>query len=168
MRPRAFLWLKALLFTVTVPGSVLGLIPGLLLSDGRGRVPDGVGLIETMALASIAFGAALYASCLRQFVLVGRGTPAPVAPPSAMVAVGAYRYVRNPMYLGVVAVLAGETLLFRSPTLAVYTTILALAFHLFVVLYEEPNLRARFGESYRRYQARVPRWLPRRPTAGQD
>jgi protein-S-isoprenylcysteine O-methyltransferase Ste14 len=65
------------------------------------------------------------------------------------------------MYLGVVAALAGETLLFRSLTLAAYTILMGAAFHLFVILYEEPNLTARFGESYRRYRANVPRWIPR-------
>jgi protein-S-isoprenylcysteine O-methyltransferase Ste14 len=161
MRPRAFLWLKALLFTITVPGSALGLIPGLLISDGRGRAPNGFGLLEILGLALIVAGAGLYASCLRQFVHVGRGTPAPIDAPRTMVAVGAYRYVRNPMYLGVVAALAGETLLFRSLTLAAYTILMGAAFHLFVILYEEPNLTARFGESYRRYRANVPRWIPR-------
>ena len=163
MRPRAFLWLKALLFTITVPGSALGLIPGLLISDGRGRVPRGLGVLEILGLVLMVAGAGLYASCLRQFVQVGRGTPAPIDAPRALVAVGAYRYVRNPMYLGVVAALAGETMLFRSPTLAAYTALLGAAFHLFVILYEEPNLTARFGESYRRYKVNVPRWLPRLP-----
>ena len=163
MRPTAFLWLKALLFTITVPGSALGLIPGLLISDGRGRVPEGFGLLEILGLALMVVGAGLYASCLRQFVQVGGGTPAPIDAPKAVVAVGAYRYVRNPMYLGVITALAGETLLFRSPTLAAYTALLAAAFHLFIIIYEEPNLTVRFGESYRDYKANVPRWIPRLP-----
>ncbi len=162
MRSRFFLWVRTLLFTLVAPGTVLGLVPGLLLSDGRGRVPLGIGPVEAMGVVLAILGVALYAVCLRLFVQVGGGTPAPVDPPSAMVAVGAYRYVRNPMYVGVVTALAGEALLFRSLAVAVYAGMVWAAFHAFVVLYEEPTLRLRFGESYRRYLAEVPRWWPRR------
>ena len=155
-------WLKALLFTVVVPGTVLGLVPGLLLADGHGRAPSALGLPDVLALLLGFAGASLYAACLRSFVSTGRGTPAPLDPPCELVAAGPYRRVRNPMYVGVLAVVAAEAIFFRSVTLAVYGGLLLLAFHLFVVLYEEPHLRRRFGKSYEQYLAAVPRWLPRR------
>jgi len=163
MPSKLFLWAKALVFTLVAPGTVLGLIPGVIIADGRGRVPATIGPGEVLALALIAGGVGLYASCLRLFVLVGGGTPAPVDPPSAMVAVGPYRFVRNPMYVGVVTALVGEALLFRSAVVAVYAAVVWAAFHAFVILVEEPGLRARFGESYQRYLMEVPRWAPRGP-----
>jgi len=155
-------WLKALVFTLVIPGCALGLIPGLLLADGHGRPPTSWGAVESIGLLLALTGVFLYATCLRSFVSVGRGTPAPIDPPRELVAVGAYRFVRNPMYVGVIAVVAGEAILFRSSALAVYAGALSLAFHLFVTQYEEPSLRRRFGDSYERYLAAVPRWLPRR------
>ena len=155
------MWLKAVLFTLVVPGTVLGLVPGLLLADGHGRVPHSLGPTEILGMGIALAGAALYASCLHAFVTVGQGTPAPIAAPRELVAVGAYRYVRNPMYVAVLAVVGGEAALFRSSWLEVYAGILFVAFHLFVTQYEEPSLRRRFGESYEAYGARVPRWMPR-------
>ena len=162
MLSRISLWLKALLFTLVAPGTVLGLVPGLLLSDGRGRVPESLGIVEVLALALAASGTALYSVCLATFLHAGQGTPAPVDPPTSLVAVGPYRYVRNPMYLAVAAIVAAEALLFRSPAMAAYGGILFAVFHAFVVLYEEPTLHSHFGESYDRYRSRVPRYLPRR------
>src|SRR4030067_776137 len=162
MRSRISLWLKALLFTFVAPGTVLGLVPGLLLSDGRGRVPDSLGFLEVLALALAAAGTALYSVCLATFLHVGHGTPAPVDPPPSLVAIGPYRYVRNPMYLAVAAIVAAEALFFRSPAMVAYGSILFAAFHAFVVLYEEPTLHSRLGAPYAWYRSRVPRYLPHR------
>jgi protein-S-isoprenylcysteine O-methyltransferase Ste14 len=108
-------------------------------------------------------GAAVALWCVGAFALVGKGTPAPFDAPREFVAVGPYRYVRNPMYLGAAAVIAGAALVLRSPSaLAVAPFFLTLA-HVFVSLYEERTLEGRFGESYRRYKASVNRWLPSRP-----
>jgi protein-S-isoprenylcysteine O-methyltransferase Ste14 len=156
-------WLKAIIFTLVVPGAVLGLVPGMLLADGHGRVPSSLGWPGILGIVLVLAGAALYATCLHAFVTVGRGTPAPIAAPRELVAVGAYRYVRNPMYVAVLAVVIGEAILFQSSWLAVYAAVLFVAFHLFVTQYEEPSLRRRFGESYEAYRARVPRWMPRVP-----
>jgi protein-S-isoprenylcysteine O-methyltransferase Ste14 len=156
------IWLRALVFTLVIPGSVLGLVPGLLLADGHGRPPASWGAAESIGLLLALAGVFLYAICLRSFVSVGRGTPAPIDPPRELVAVGAYRFVRNPMYVGVISAVLGEAILFRSSALAVYAGALLIAFHLFVTQYEEPSLRRRFGDSYERYLAAVPRWLPRR------
>jgi protein-S-isoprenylcysteine O-methyltransferase Ste14 len=110
-------------------------------------------------------GLALALSCVAVFALKGKGTPAPFDAPREFVAVGPYRYVRNPMYLGAIFTLLGVSLALRSPsTLGVAVGFWLLA-HSFVVLYEEPDLERRFGESYRRYLRRVGRWVPRSGTS---
>jgi acid phosphatase (class A) len=112
-------------------------------------------------LAAVGFVLAL--TCVTAFALVGKGTPAPFDPPREFVAVGPYRWVRNPMYLGAVLVICGAGLWLRSlGALAVAAFFILLA-HVFVVFYEEPSLEHRFGESYVRYKRSVRRWLPHRP-----
>lgn len=114
-------------------------------------------------VALVALGGLLELSCVLAFALAGRGTPAPFDAPRKFVAVGPYRYVRNPMYLGAVAVIIGVGLVLRSPAalaVAVFFVVLA---HSFLVFYEEPSLDRRFGESYQRYKESVHRWLPRVP-----
>ena len=96
-----------------------------------------------------------------RFAIHGRGTPAPVRPPTRLVVTGLYRYVRNPMYVGVLLVIVGWTVLIRSRDVAIYGASVAMAFHLFVVFVEEPMLRAQFGESYGMYCRSVSRWWPR-------
>jgi acid phosphatase (class A) len=113
----------------------------------------------------IGLGVALAFWCVAAFALVGRGTPAPFDPPREFVAVGPYRWVRNPMYLGAVMVICGAGLWLASfGALAVALFFVVLA-HGFVVVYEEPTLEERFGESYRRYLKSVARWLPHVPAA---
>jgi protein-S-isoprenylcysteine O-methyltransferase Ste14 len=97
-----------------------------------------------------------------RFVSEGGGTPAPVAPTEQLVVGGYYRYVRNPMYLAVIAVVLGQALLFGQPLLFVYTAAVAAAVVSFAHWYEEPALRRRFGEQYDRYRRAVPGWVPRR------
>ncbi len=106
-------------------------------------------------------------SCLGVFVLRGRGTAAPFDPPRDFVAVGPYRYVRNPMYLGGALVLAGYGLTQRSGAILILAVVLLVVAHLFVVLVEEPGLEERFGASYRSYRAATNRWILRfsRPTS---
>lgn len=117
--------------------------------------------VRLPGLVVAILGAALALWCIGAFALVGRGTPAPFDAPREFVAVGPYGYVRNPMYLGAVAVIVGVGLMLRSPSaVAVSLFFVALA-HLFVLLYEEPTLEERFGESYLRYKSSVNRWLPR-------
>jgi protein-S-isoprenylcysteine O-methyltransferase Ste14 len=152
--------LKTLLFTALVPCSVALWIPW-----GWLRVPRPLEPAQYLGFPLIAAGALLYAWCAGLFALVGKGTPAPVDPPTEFVAGGPYRWSRNPMYIGVEAVLAGESLLCRSTTLAAYLAGFAALAHLFVVFYEERTLRRRFGASYERYCREVNRWLPRRPRA---
>ncbi|TMQ49619.1 MAG: isoprenylcysteine carboxylmethyltransferase family protein [Candidatus Eisenbacteria bacterium] len=122
--------------------------------------------LRWMGLLPAAIGAAIILSCFRDFAVAGRGTPAPFDPPRGLVTRGPYRWVRNPMYLGLWLLLIGEAVLFARPTwsLFVYAPALIIVIHLFVVLYEEPTLRRKFGADYERYVANVKRWLPRKPT----
>jgi protein-S-isoprenylcysteine O-methyltransferase Ste14 len=114
----------------------------------------------------IALGAAFYCWCAWEFASAGRGTPAPIDPPKLLVARGLYRVVRNPMYVGVLLVLLGESLVFGSWDLLRYAVLVWLCFHLFVVLYEEPALRRKFGASYEDYCQRVWRWTLQLPPRG--
>jgi protein-S-isoprenylcysteine O-methyltransferase Ste14 len=99
--------------------------------------------------------------CVADFITRGRGTPNPYDAPTRLVVNGLYRLVRNPMYVGLGAVIAGQAALFGSPILAAYGAAALAAFHLRVVLYEEPTLSRTFAASWADYAARVPRWLPR-------
>lgn len=96
-----------------------------------------------------------------RFIVIGRGTLVPVAPPRHLVVTGLYRYVRNPMYVGVLISISAEWLLFRSRGMAAELGIVALAMHLFVVLYEEPRLARTFPDEYATYKQEVRRCLPR-------
>jgi protein-S-isoprenylcysteine O-methyltransferase Ste14 len=150
----------SLVFLVVVPGTVAGWVP---FRFTRWQVqPALVGEPSRAAgwLLVVAGVASLVESVLR-FAVVGLGTPAPVAPPSRLVVSGQYRHVRNPMYVAVVAVVIGQGLVLGSVALLLYGLVLWLFFSGFVLLYEEPTLRARFGASYEAYRRGVRRWWPR-------
>lgn len=151
-------WLKALLFTLVAPATVVLWVPLWLLGWSY---PRPALLLQWLGLLPIALGAAVYLWCVWNFAARGQGTPAPIDPPKTLVVQGLYRWVRNPMYVGIGLVLMGETLLFGSGSLLLYTLLVLLACHLFVILYEEPTLRQRFGQAYEDYCRAVPRWIPR-------
>lgn len=108
-------------------------------------------------------GALVVAACLGTLATVGRGTPAPFDPPREFVAVGPYRYVRNPMYLGAAAVILGTGLAVSSSSVVLLTGGFLMVMHAFVLLHEEPALELRFGDSYRQYRASVHRWVVSKP-----
>jgi protein-S-isoprenylcysteine O-methyltransferase Ste14 len=152
-------FMRTLIFTIIAPGFWTVAMPSWMLPRGVRPELRGTGLL---GLALIAAGAALYvATAFWGFALRGEGTPAPIDPPKKLVVEGPYRVVRNPMYWAVTFVMLGEAVAFRSPALAE----LAIAFFagtmLFVLLYEEPTLRGKFGAEYEAYCRQVPRWLPR-------
>ena len=151
--------LKTALFTVFVPGTVAGYVPWRL----RNGAGVGVhGAEEAAACALILAGILIYLhTAFWGFAWTGSGTPAPIAPTKTLVVKGLHRFVRNPMYVGVALVIAGQAWLFHSRDIAIYLACVVTAFHLFVLLYEEPALRRQFGEEYDRYRTRVPRWIPR-------
>src|SRR5215470_17305283 len=143
--------LRSLFFTLLLPGSVTFLIPYLLLSSGIEPIPSRLEPFRFVGLVPILIGALILLRCIWDFAVAGRGTLAPVDPPTRLVVRGLYRYVRNPMYVGVVSALLGEAWLFASFPLLIYAACTFLVVHLFVVFYEEPSLRRRFGESYEEY-----------------
>jgi protein-S-isoprenylcysteine O-methyltransferase Ste14 len=96
-----------------------------------------------------------------RFALVGLGTPAPIAPTQHLIVTGFYRYVRNPMYLGVLAIILGNTLILGNGAIFAYAALIALGFAVFVMGYEEPTLRRQFGAEYEEFCRNVPRWIPR-------
>ncbi len=156
------LLLKNLLFTVLVPGTVAGLVPYVILSRGADSTVAW-GPMQWLALVLGVLGAGVYTWCVWDFASRGRGTPAPIDAPRTLVVSGPYRYVRNPMYWGVLLVLVGEVAFFASGALLLYTLVWLGVVHLFVLLYEEPALRRRFDGSYEHYRGVVRRWIPGRP-----
>jgi len=151
------------LFFGVAPGFVAGVVPYLL--TGWRRFEAGPALVSFGAAMIVVGVASLVESFLR-FVVSG-GTPAPVAPPNELVVSGQYRFVRNPMYVAVVGIIAGQALILGRAILLGYAAVAWALFHLWVLAYEEPNLRRRFGATYQAYCSGVGRWLPRTtPWAG--
>ncbi|HEX4735130.1 MAG TPA: isoprenylcysteine carboxylmethyltransferase family protein [Thermoleophilaceae bacterium] len=157
--------LGSLLFLFVAPGVVTVLVP-YWLTRFESNGPPAV-LVVAGALLVVA-GAAVLLHAFARFVVEGIGTPAPVAPTEQLVIGGAYRYVRNPMYLAVGSVILGEALLLGQPVLLVWLALFGAAVAAFVLLYEEPTLGARYGDEYAAYCESVPRWLPKRPRADRD
>jgi protein-S-isoprenylcysteine O-methyltransferase Ste14 len=150
--------LKSLLFLIVAPGMVAGYIPLALLRRGP-QVETG--LLAYLALPLWLIGLIVLLWSFWNFLVDGRGTPAPVDPPRELVAAGFYRYVRNPMYAGVLLILIGHFLWFGFWLLLTYTALAFTATHLFVRLYEEPTLKRKFGTAYENYLESVPRWIPK-------
>ncbi len=150
--------LQTILFTIFVPGTVLGLIPRWLVG-GFPRPESGP--VTWLGILIIVLGSAIYFRCAWEFAVRGLGTPAPIAPTKFLVTTALHRYVRNPMYIGVLGALLGEAATFRAVVLLEYAAFCFAAVYLFVIFYEEPTLRRQFGESYDEYRRSVPRWIPR-------
>jgi len=147
-------------FFAAAPGVVAGVVPWALTgwrTGGSGPPPAA----RLAGWALVAAGGAVLVAAFVRFAREGRGTPAPVAPTEVLVVGGLYRYVRNPMYLAVLSVVAGQALVLWRPVLLAYGAALAVAFVAFVLGYEEPTLRRRYGAGYDRYRAAVPGWWPR-------
>jgi protein-S-isoprenylcysteine O-methyltransferase Ste14 len=116
---------------------------------------------RALGIALLVAGGTLALACIATFVIRGQGTPAPMDPPRKFVAAGPYKFVRNPMYIGGCIVLFGFGLFEHSPAILLFALPWLLLAHLFVLLYEEPHLRATFGAPYNAYCGSVRRWLPR-------
>jgi protein-S-isoprenylcysteine O-methyltransferase Ste14 len=150
--------LKSLLFLIAAPGTVAGYIPLVLLRKGP---QFETGLFAYLAFPLWVIGGFMLLWSFWDFLVKGRGTPAPIDPPKELVATGFYRYVRNPMYVGVLFIIIGHFLWFKTIWLIVYAALAFLIVHLFVTLYEEPTLKKKFGAAYEAYLKSVPRWIPR-------
>jgi protein-S-isoprenylcysteine O-methyltransferase Ste14 len=160
--PSAVLLLKSLLFAILLPGTVTLFVPYLMLS--RSHTSPRWASLSVLAFIPLTAGATILLRCIWDFAVSGRGTLAPIDPPKELVVHGLYRYVRNPMYVGVLLVLLGEAWLFDSRALLVYAGGFWVVASAFVFFYEEPTLRRKFGGSYARYYRSVNRWVPRKPS----
>jgi protein-S-isoprenylcysteine O-methyltransferase Ste14 len=153
--------LLSLVFVLFVgPGPVMVVVPGFLAGW---RVHSPIFRLQPLrwlGFALIALAAPVLAESVVRFVRKGRGTPAPVLPPKHLIVSGAYRYVRNPMYVAIVVALVGEGLALGSVLVLGYSVMVAVAFNLFIRLYEEPHLRKVFGAEYEEYRRGVRRWIP--------
>ena len=156
---------------MSVVGSIVFLFaaPGLLgvfipwYTTGWHMDPPLLGFepVRWLGRLLILFGAAVLLDSFARFALQGRGTPAPIYPTTTLVVSGAYRYVRNPMYLAVIELIAGQGLLIGGVPLLLYALAFSVVTHLFVLGYEEPTLHGSYGVQYEVYAANVRRWLPR-------
>jgi protein-S-isoprenylcysteine O-methyltransferase Ste14 len=156
---RASAALGSTVFFALAPGVVAGLLPW---SITRWRAADLLPWpARAVGVALLATGGLVLISAFARFVTEGLGTPAPVAPTERLVIGGLYRYVRNPMYLAVLAAIVGQALILGRVALIAYGTVVAVAFVVFVRLYEEPTLRETFGDAYETYRRAVPGWWPR-------
>ncbi len=155
----AWLAVRSLLWAILLPGVIAGYVPLRFFGLDQVRL-DLSRPSDLIGLVCIALGIVLLAACIFEFARTGRGTLSPVDPPPNLVVRGLYRYVRNPMYLSVTAIILGEALVVRSLALAIYWAVWFAAANLFVIGYEEPTLRHRFGESYDEYARQVGRWIP--------
>jgi len=152
------LWLKTVIFTCVAPGTATVILPYLILRETENLSPSW-GLFRIAGVILSSLGLAAYFNCARNFVVEGHGIPAPIDAPKELVVQDLYRYTRNPMYVAVLAIIAGEVLYFGSFALVLYGLMWFAGFHMFIVLYEEPTLEKLFGRSYRIMCDKVPRWL---------
>ena len=149
--------------TILVPSILHVMIPYLILQGTSGLAFPPVGPIEIFSIVVAAVGICMVIWVSVTFVRRGRGTAAPLLPPERFVTIGLYKYVRNPMYVGILLVIVAESIFFRSAWLMLYAFLLWLAAHSYVVLIEEPDLDRRFGAAYKEYLMDTPRWIPRPP-----
>lgn len=110
----------------------------------------------------VLIGLMIMVVCISSFIRIGRGTLAPWSPTKKLVVRGLYRYVRNPMILGVLIVLLGEALGLKSQNILIWAASFFVINTIYFIVYEEPDLEDRFGDEYREYKKHVSRWLPRR------
>jgi protein-S-isoprenylcysteine O-methyltransferase Ste14 len=148
------LFARAVVAFLVLPGVVAFLVPYLFVAPA-----ERTSFSLWWATIPLGLGVLLLLACVREFYVAGRGTLAPWSPPEALVVTGLYRWSRNPMYVAVLLVLSGWAIGYRSWPLAVYALAVLVAFHLRIVLHEEPWLARTFGEAWTRYSNQVSRWL---------
>jgi protein-S-isoprenylcysteine O-methyltransferase Ste14 len=149
---------KSLLYLIIEAGLFALYIPLALLLHGA-RIETGV--LSYLAIPLWLIGALIILRCFWDFTFRGRGTPIPTDPPKELVITGFYRYVRNPIYVGVLLLFLGYFLWFGYVALLLYTIGAFIGVHFFIIWYEEPTLKKKFGADYEEYLQRVPRWIPR-------
>jgi protein-S-isoprenylcysteine O-methyltransferase Ste14 len=149
-------------FFVLAPGIVAGVVPWWLTGWRARPLPAWWLPLRVAGVVLLVAGAGVLVHAFARFVAEGLGTPAPVAPTRELVVGGLYRYVRNPMYLAVLAAITGQALILGRLVLLAYAAVMAAAFVSFVHWYEEPTLAQQFGPRYLAYRRAVPGWWPRR------
>ncbi len=150
------MFMRALLAFLVLPGVAAFIVPPFLalIDPWRARIFVHGALV-------MLIGVVLLLWCVRDFYVSGKGTLAPWDPPKKLVVVGLYRHMRNPMYVGVITLVLGWSVLLTSPVLMLYAFVLAIGFHVRVVNHEEPWLKSQFGSEWEQYRSEVDRWLPR-------
>ncbi len=160
--PRLRAAIGSLLFLLIAPGTVAGLVPWWLTGWTIHDWPQPYAIpLRLVGAVVIMLGVPALLQAFVRFVLEGIGTPAPVAPTQHLVVGGLYRYVRNPMYIAVIATVVGQALVLAQPGLLLYAAVVAVAMVVFVYAYEEPTLSEQFGAEYDAYRQAVPAWRPR-------
>jgi protein-S-isoprenylcysteine O-methyltransferase Ste14 len=152
--------LGSAIFLVIAPGIVAGYVPWRICRWHLGAPLLGVSSFRVIGVLLIAAGIPVLLDSFARFALQGLGTPAPIFPTRHLVVSGLFRYVRNPMYVGVVSLILGQGLFFGSVRVLEYGIAVWVGFYLFVLTYEEPNLRKSYGSEYEEFCANVPRWIP--------
>jgi len=161
------LWIRLIIFTILVPGTVAGYIPHRLVNEVG---PDwNKPTLKWIGLVVIILGITIYLVCAISFLLRGLGTPMiwfakPLKflvgeEPKKLVASGIYKFSRNPMYVGVLMTVLGEALFYQRMVLIHYFIFLFILFHLVVIMIEEPHLKKKFGKEYEEYRKKTRRWL---------
>jgi protein-S-isoprenylcysteine O-methyltransferase Ste14 len=160
VQTRGVLYLRATA-ALAMPVAVDVVVPAILVRSADERIQFGV-LFFLGASLIVSGTCLLLDSVFVRFAHEGRGTLAPIDPPRLVVRGGAYRVVRNPMYVANIAIILGSAGVFGAWVLVAWAAIVLVAFHVFVVIYEEPTLERIFGEDYEDYRRDVGRWVPRR------
>ncbi len=155
------------LATLLVPGAACFVVPYFILRGTDQPLLHPFGVLQALALTLVALGSWMVIWVSYSFVRHGRGTPVPIDPPKHFVSHGLYRWVRNPMYVGALLVLAAVVIYYGSAWVLLYACGLWAALHTFLVVLEEPQLRRRFGAEYEAYLRDVPRWIPRAPRSSE-
>ena len=158
---KALAVLGSLVFLVIAPGIVAGYVPRAISHWRMLPAFFGIPSLRIVGAALIGVGAIVLLDSFARFAFEGLGTPAPIAPPQKLVVTGWYQYVRNPMYVAVLAAIFGQGIFFGNTDLLVYGAVVWIGFYFFVVLYEEPALQRKFPEDYPSYRDNVPRFIPR-------
>ena len=160
MSASANLIFRNLFFTALQPGIVAGLIPLLLVKHQILSICHSpIAGYQYAGILVFLIGLSILFTCIIQFITQGKGTISPADPTKQLIVSGLYKYSRNAMYIGVLLLLAGETVFFASPLLLLYTIVVFIAFHLFILFVEEPRLEHKFGEEYQEYCSKVKRWF---------
>ncbi len=150
--------LTSILYLIVEAGLFALYVPLALLRSGP-RIETGI--FSFLAILFWLMGGIIILRCFWDFTFHGRGTPLPTDPPKELVVTGFYRYVRNPIYAGTLLIFLAHFLWFGYWSLLLYTVLSFIGVHLFIIAYEEPNLKRKFGAAYKEYLKQVPRWIPR-------